>query len=162
EERACRVGWANSDWRARVSKDGAARGRLMLPDGSQRECARGGDWMRPAAMLLQLKPTKPFACGPAATLRAVKLRPVLAIHAEHSVRVVGRRELVAELLDQAPRLAHLLGVAFCELAATDEQAVFETHAHVAAHHHRLGGERHLETPGAEHRPRIVVAEQLVG
>src|SRR5262249_6528293 len=101
-----------------------------------------------------------FACGTAVTLGSLKLRPVLALQAEHRARVLRRRHLVAELLDQAPRLAHLLGVAFCELAATDEQAVFETHAHVAAHHHRLGGERHLETPGAEHRPRIVVANSL--
>ena len=42
------------------------------------------------------------------------------------------------------------------------QAVLEADAHVAAHHHRLGGERHLEAAGAQHRPLIVVAEQLVG
>src|SRR5262252_2279022 len=95
-------------------------------------------------------------------LATSKLRPVRALQAEHRARVLRRRHLEAELLDQAPRLAHLLGVAFGQLAAADEQAVFEAHAHVAAHHHRLGGERHLETPGAEHRPRIVVAEQLVG
>src|SRR5262249_56382529 len=69
------------------------------------------------------------------TFGSLKLRPVGALQAEHRARVLRRRHLEAEFLDQAPRLAHLLGVAFGELAAADEQAVFEADAHVATHHH---------------------------
>src|SRR5262249_57943417 len=66
--------------------------------------------------------------GRGVIFRTSKLRPVRALQPEHLARVVRRRHLEAELLDQAPRLRHLLGVAFGELAAADEQAVFEANA----------------------------------
>src|SRR5438067_2144207 len=93
---------------------------------------------------------------------ASKLRPIGALEPEHRARLFWRCHLIAELLDQAARLRDLLGVACRELAAADIQAVLETDAHVAAHHHRLGGEWHLVAAGPEHRPGIIVAEQLVG
>src|SRR5205085_8010588 len=40
-------------------------------------------------------------------------------------------------------------------------AVLESHAHIAAHHHGLRCERYLKSAGAQHRPAVVVAEQLV-
>src|SRR5439155_21409292 len=98
----------------------------------------------------------------ATTGLASKLRPIGALEPEHRRRLVWRRHLITELLDQAARLRDLLGVACRELAAADIQAVLETDAHVAAHHHRLGGEWHLVAAGPEHRPGIIVAEQLVG
>src|SRR6516162_11851905 len=103
-----------------------------------------------AAMLLSTRPIEYLPRGAVILFVLLKLRPVRALQPEHRARVLRRRHLEAELLDQAPRLAHLLGVAFGELAAADEQAVFEADAHVAAHHHRLGCEGHLEAAGAKH------------
>src|SRR5207302_5653026 len=76
-----------------------------------------------------------------------KLRSIRPLERQNLARLLRRRHLISELLDQAARLRHLLGVAFGELAAADVQAVLETDAHVAAHHHRLRRERHLKAPG---------------
>src|SRR5689334_21418243 len=80
---------------------------------------------------------------------------------EHFASLVGGRDRKAQLLQYSFRLAHLLGVSLCELAAPEPQAVFEADSHVAAHHRRHGGDEHLVAPGAEHRPVVGVAEQAV-
>src|SRR5262245_16697939 len=77
------------------------------------------------------------------TFGSLKLRPVWTLQPQHRARVVRRRHLVAELLDQAPRLRHLLGVAFGELAAADEEAVFEANARSEEHTSELQSLRHL-------------------
>src|SRR5919201_6797895 len=49
----------------------------------------------------------------------LKLRSIRALEREYFARLLRRRHLIPELLDQAARLRHLLGVAFGELAAAD-------------------------------------------
>src|ERR1700730_12350841 len=91
-----------------------------------------------------------------------ELHAVRAFEAQNLARLLGRRDLIAELLDQTAHLANLLGIALRELAAADVEAILQAHAHVAAHHHGLGGERDLDAAGPQHRPVIIVPEQLVG
>src|SRR6266571_5007732 len=98
----------------------------------------------------------------AMTVWMSKLHAVGTLQAQNLARLLRGGDLIAEFLDQAPHLGDLLGVALGELAAADIEAVLEPDADIAAHHHGLGGERNLETAGAQHRPLIVVAEQLVG
>src|SRR5258708_7662900 len=81
---------------------------------------------------------------------------------QHLARFVRRRDRESQLFQDAPRLAHLLGVRFRELAAAHPQAVLQPDAHVAAHHRRHRGDEHLVAAGAEHRPAVGVAEQAVG
>src|SRR5262249_36945827 len=95
-------------------------------------------------------------------LQVSKLHAVGALEAENLARLLRAGDLIAELLHDSPHLGNLLGVALGELAAADIEAVLKADAHIAAHHHRLGGERNLEAAGAQHRPVIVVTEQLVG
>src|SRR5438128_8770556 len=116
------------------------------------------------------------ACSGAATVKATSAtknrdRPrfvVLERHIssslelQHVARIVGRGDRQAELFQNTARLLHLLGVGFCELAAPEPQAIFQTDAHVAAHHRAHRGDEHLVAPGAEHRPVIRVAEQAIG
>src|SRR5438094_454380 len=80
---------------------------------------------------------------------------------EHVPRLVRRRDGKAELLENAPRLGHLLGIRLRELPAAEPQAVFQADAHVAAHHRRHRSDEHLVAPGAEHRPVVGVAEEAV-
>src|SRR4051812_37491730 len=118
-------------------------------------------------MLRDARSACSWACGRlsisvAAHDHQSKLRSIRPLQPERFAGFVRRRDLIAELLDQPAHLRDLLGIALGELAAADEQAVFEADAYVAPHHHRLGRERHLETAGAQHRPLIVVPKQLVG
>src|SRR5262245_48480675 len=80
EERAHGKRSANSDFRARVSKDVAARGGLMLRDASQRNHARDAVWHTPgAAMLLSMRPIEDLARGTVILFALLKLRPILAL-----------------------------------------------------------------------------------
>src|SRR5216110_2518466 len=81
---------------------------------------------------------------------------------EHVARIAGRRDGESQFLQDAPRLRHLLGVGFRELAAAEPQAVLQPDAHVAAHHRAHRGDEHLVAPGAEHRPQVGIAEQSIG
>jgi hypothetical protein len=47
-------------------------------------------------------------------------------------------------------------------ATTDMERVLKPDAHRTAEHGGLGGERHLEAAGGQHRPAIVRTEQFVG
>src|SRR5438445_385704 len=82
-----------------------------------------------------------------------------ALELEHLARLVGGGDLQAELLEYAAYLGHLLGVRLCERPAAQPQAVFQSHAHVAAHHRRHRRDEHLVAAGAEHRPMVRIAEQ---
>ena len=79
-----------------------------------------------------------------------------------SPRIVGRRDLEPQPLDDLPRRAHLRGIRLGELAGSEPQAVLEPDAHVAAHRRRLRGDRQLVAAGAEHAPAVLVAEEPVG
>src|SRR5438105_12828462 len=101
------------------------------------------------------------ACsGRASSASKKKLKRHIAssLELQHVARIVGRGDREAELFQNTARLLHLLGVGFCELAAPEPQAIFQTDAHVAAHHRAHRGDEHLVAPGAEHRPVIRVAE----
>src|SRR5690348_610942 len=74
------------------------------------------------------------SCAPAAVAAAAKASTAKSFlkgdipssfEFEHLARIVRRGHAEAELLEDAPRLAHLLGVRFRELAAAEPQAVFE-------------------------------------
>src|SRR5262245_1217367 len=91
-----------------------------------------------------------------------ELHPVGALEAEHRPRLGRRRDLIAEVLDDAPDLGYLLGVARSELAGRDVERVLEADTHVAAEHARGGAEVELVAAAGEHRPEIIVAEQAVG
>src|ERR1700683_2016362 len=69
---------------------------------------------------------------------------------------------MTELLQKAPDFRHLLRVRNRELAAADEKRVFQSNSYVSAHHRRLRCEGHLETPGGQNGPSVVVSEQPVG
>src|SRR5438874_12960558 len=84
-----------------------------------------------------------------------------ALQLQHVARLVRRRHGEAELLEDAPRLRHLLGVRFRELPATEPDTVFEADAHVAAHDRAHRGDEHLIAAGAEYRPVIRVAEKAI-
>src|SRR3954447_16385542 len=88
-----------------------------------------------------------------------KLRSVRPLQPERFTGFLRSGDLIAEFLDQPAHLGDLLGIALGELAAANEQAVFEADAHVAPHHYRLGSERHLEAAGAQHRPLIIIPKQ---
>src|SRR6185312_11377129 len=92
-----------------------------------------------------------------------EIHPIGPLQPEDLARVVGRRDLEAQALDDLPHLADLLGIRGRELAGPDPYRILEADAHVAAHRGRHGGDRHLIATGAEHRPAIVLAaEQAVG
>src|SRR5262245_14669632 len=95
-------------------------------------------------------------------MSALKLHAVGALEAENFARLLGRGDLIAKLLAQAAHLANLLGIALGKLAAPDVEAVFQTDAHIAAHHHCLGGKWNLHAAGPQHGPLVIVAEQFVG
>src|SRR5690606_14078532 len=94
--------------------------------------------------------------------RASERYCVLALQAKQAPRLVRRRDLAPEVLENRSNLSHLLGVAACELALRDEQAVLEPDAHVAAEQRGLRAEAHLMTPGRERGEHVIVAEQAVG
>ena len=77
-------------------------------------------------------------------------------------RIVRRRDLEPQPLDDLPRRAHLRRVRLGELARSEPQAVLEPDAHVAAHRGRHRSDRQLVAAGAEHAPAVLVAEQAVG
>src|SRR2546428_6457070 len=81
---------------------------------------------------------------------------------EHLARVARRSDGEAELLENPPRLRDLGSIRFGELPAAKPQAVLEADAHVAAHHRRHRGDKHLVAAGAHDRPVVSVAEQTVG
>ena len=57
----------------------------------------------------------------------------------------------------------LLRIGLGQLAAFDEQAVLESHAHVAAHQRGLRQKWHLMPAGSQHRPlKVGGSEQPVG
>src|SRR5258708_29836391 len=62
---------------------------------------------------------------------------------QHLARFVRRRYRESQLFQNAPRLAHLLGIRLGELAAAHPQAVLQPDAHVAAHHRGHRGDEHL-------------------
>src|SRR5690349_10843599 len=80
-----------------------------------------------------------WACAPIANASKTKNRDrprflerhiARSLELQHIARVVRRRNGETELLQDAPRLRHLLRVRLRELAAAKPQAVFEAHAHV--------------------------------
>src|SRR5215471_14430821 len=93
---------------------------------------------------------------------SLKLHPVRAFEPEQLPRLVRRRDVVTEVLDDAANLGDLLGVALGELARTDIERILQTHPHIAADHRRGGAEIHLMAAAGQHRPQIIVAEQPVG
>src|SRR5438132_12953765 len=93
------------------------------------------------------------------TAKDLKTDIACAFQFQHVPRLVRRRHREPQLLENAARLRDLLGVRFRELPAAEPQAVFQSDAHVAAHHRRHRGDKHLVAPRAEHRPVIGVAEE---
>src|SRR5580693_3780643 len=91
----------------------------------------------------------------------LELHAVAALEPEHRPRLAGRGDLEAEILDDAADLGHLLGVALGELARTDIKRVLEPDPHIAADHGGGSAEIHLMAAAGQHRPQIVLAEQLV-
>ena len=55
-----------------------------------------------------------------------------------------------------------MGVALGQLAFAQPQAVFQAHAHIAAHARRNSGNAHLVATRAQHGPLVVAAKQAVG
>src|SRR5256885_9759864 len=76
------------------------------------------------------------SAGKEKTRSASSLKSDIAssLQLQHVASLVRRGDGEAELLQDAPRLRHLLGVGFSELAAAEPQAVLQPDAHVAAHH----------------------------
>src|SRR5690606_22613749 len=91
-----------------------------------------------------------------------ELHHVAALEFQHCTGFGGVGDLVAEFLENAPHLAHLLCIGTGELSLGDMQGVFQADAYIAAEHSGLGDEGHLEPPGGEYRPDIVVAEEAIG
>src|SRR5208282_644750 len=73
-----------------------------------------------------------------------------------------RRDLVAELFDDAADFRDLLGIAGGELARPDIERDLEADAHVAAHHGGVSAKIRLVAAAGEHRPQVLVAESPVG
>src|SRR5436190_9145020 len=63
--------------------------------------------------------------------------------------LVRRGDRQTEPFDDLTRLAHLFLVGG-ELLAALEQGILQSHAHVAAHGCRHGGDAHLAAPGSQH------------
>src|SRR5262249_28380295 len=105
-----------------------------------------------------------MAFGISEVLPAAVLEPHAfgAREAVNFARLLGRGDRIAKLLDQAAHLGSLLGIALGQLAAPDVEAVLQTDAHIAAHHHCLGGKWNLHAAGPQHGPLVIVAEQFVG
>src|SRR6266853_1418860 len=114
----------------------------------------------------------PAACFATPTFVSAESRRRIAIELEaHCVpafemqdlaRLVGRRDLEAELVENRADLLHLLRVGRGELALVDPQAVLETHAHVAAELCGLTRNRHLVPSRPEHRPLVRVTKKTIG
>src|ERR1700730_14811180 len=85
-----------------------------------------------------------------------------ALESEQLAGFVGRRDLTTEILDDAADFRHLLGIAFGEFARPDIKRILEPDAHIAADHRGRGAEIHLMPAPRQHRPQIILAEQLVG
>src|SRR4029077_7399067 len=119
-----------------------------------------------AAKPMPLAPPVTMAMRPLRSMafmaNGLELHPVGALEAQHLPCLGGRGDLVAELLDDAADLCHLLGIAGSELAGPDIERVLQANAHIAADHRRIGAEIHLMAAAGQHRPQIILAEQPVG
>src|SRR6188472_1207200 len=103
-----------------------------------------------------------WIAGSTPAMTMSELYAISAFETQHRARLLGRCDVISKLLDEPAHLRHLLGVALRKLAPADVEAVLQPHTHVAAHHHRLCGERNLNTAGAQDGPAVCVPEQLVG
>src|SRR5580658_7760535 len=75
----------------------------------------------------------------------LEIHPVGTLEPQHLPGFRGRRDLVAEVLDDAADLRHLLGVAGGKFSGPDIERVFQADAHIAADHGGGGAEIHLMT-----------------
>src|SRR5256885_3043173 len=91
----------------------------------------------PLTRLASLADLSPQGRGEAERVSEIHL--VAALEHQDFARLIGRRDLEAEALDDLTRLGDLLRVRLRELAGPDPERVFQAHAHVAAHRGRLRG-----------------------
>src|SRR6266702_5430659 len=92
----------------------------------------------------------------------LELNAIGTLQGQHLPCFRRRRHLIAELLDDAANLRHLLGVARRKLAGADVERVLKPDAHIAAQHRGRAAEIELVATARQHRPQIIVAEQPVG
>src|SRR6516164_3632902 len=88
-----------------------------------------------------------------------KLHAVRAFEPEQLPRFVRRRDLVAEVLDDATDLGDLLGIAFGELAGTNVKRILQAHSHIAAD--QLQKYRRLEQAAVDAMGEIVQVSGVV-
>src|SRR5712691_6051749 len=82
----------------------------------------------------------------------LELNAIRTLQGQHLPCLGRRRHLIAELLDDAADLRHLLGVARGELARADVKRVLKPDAHVAAQHRGRAAEIELVAAAGQHRP----------
>src|SRR5512145_2175032 len=82
--------------------------------------------------------------------RRLEADPVGALELEHLARLVRRRHLEIERLDDGDDAPDLVGVALRQRARAVPQRVLEADADVAAHRRGERRDRHLVAPRAEH------------
>src|SRR5436190_2026740 len=93
-------------------------------------------------------PGSPLTRRPGMTSSEIHL--VAALEREDLARVVRRRDLQSESLENLAHPGHLLRVRFRKLARPDPQRVLHADAHVATHRGGLRGDAHLVGARAEH------------
>src|SRR5207244_2505764 len=136
-------GYGDTNFTTLVGHSWAASGPAMMQSANARNTHRPSFVFRP--------PDKGGGASFVKCGRGVLERHIASsLELQHVARLVGRRHREAELLEDAPRLRHLLGVRFRELAAPEPEAIFQADAHVAAHDRAHRGDEHLVAPGVKH------------
>src|SRR6185437_3585001 len=87
---------------------------------------------------------------------------VAALELQDLARLRRACDLEGEIFEDRADAADLVAVRLGELALADIDRILEADADVAAHHGSHRHEGQLMAPGGEHRPGVLIAEQLVG
>src|SRR5216684_5296750 len=88
--------------------------------------------------------------------------PVTALELQNITRLARTGDFKRQVLEDGSDAADLIGIRLGKLPLADIDRVLEPDANIAAHHRGHRHEGQLMPPGRQHRPSILLAEQLVG
>src|SRR5262249_31783327 len=102
--------------------------------------SQGSRWRRPASLKRDIVPS---------------------LERKHLPRLVRRRNIKRQLVQDRADLGDLSGITLGELALAQVDAVLESNSAMSTHDRAHRHQSHLMPPGAENGPVIAVAEQMV-
>src|SRR5206468_723587 len=85
-----------------------------------------------------------------------------ALELQHLAGLGRRGDRVTKFREDADDLGHLVRIGLSQLALADVDAVLQPNANVSSADGSDGRQRNLMPTGGEHRPTVLLAEELVG